>query len=59
MLVAIKKIENLFEYKTFTKRTLREIRILRMLVSFYLPRIHLLEVPKERYSGVSMRAPSL
>lgn len=34
MLVAIKKIENLFEYKTFTKRTLREIRILRMLVGW-------------------------
>ena len=30
-LVAIKKVENAFEHPTFTKRTLREIKLLRML----------------------------
>lgn len=30
-LVAIKKIEKAFEHKIFTKRTLRELKILRLL----------------------------
>lgn len=30
-LVAIKKIEKAFEHSTFTKRTLRELKILRLL----------------------------
>lgn len=30
-LVAIKKIEKAFEHKIFTKRTLRELRLLRLL----------------------------
>lgn len=30
-LVAIKKIEKAFEHKVFTKRTLRELKILRLL----------------------------
>ena len=30
-LIAIKKIEKAFEHKIFTKRTLRELRILRLL----------------------------
>ncbi len=30
-LVAIKKIEKAFEHTTFTKRTLRELKILRLL----------------------------
>jgi hypothetical protein len=30
-MVAIKKIENVFEHATFTKRTLRELKILRLM----------------------------
>jgi len=30
-LVAIKKIENAFEHKVFTKRTLRELKMLRLM----------------------------
>lgn len=30
-LVAIKKVEKAFEHKIFTKRTLRELKILRLL----------------------------
>lgn len=30
-MVAIKKIENVFEHSTFTKRTLRELKILRLM----------------------------
>ena len=29
--IAIKKVENVFEHKVYTKRTLRELKLLRLL----------------------------
>ena len=37
-LIAIKKIEKAFEHKIFTKRTLRELKILRLLNHENVPR---------------------
>ena len=47
-LVAIKKIEKAFEHSTFTKRTLRELKIMRLLNHENLIRIKNIQLPKSR-----------
>jgi serine/threonine protein kinase len=47
-MVAIKKIEKAFEHSTFTKRTLRELKIMRLLVHENLIRIKNIQLPKSR-----------
>lgn len=47
-LVAIKKIEKAFEHSTFTKRTLRELKIMRLLVHENLIKIQNIQLPKSR-----------
>eukprot|EP01017_Pseudomicrothorax_dubius_P043921 TRINITY_DN7381_c0_g3_i3.p1 TRINITY_DN7381_c0_g3~~TRINITY_DN7381_c0_g3_i3.p1 ORF type:complete len:416 (+),score=128.33 TRINITY_DN7381_c0_g3_i3:135-1382(+) len=46
--VAIKKIEKAFEHKIFTKRTLRELRILRLLKHENIIAIRTIMLPKSR-----------
>ena len=46
--VAIKKIEKAFEHSTFTKRTLRELKIMRLLVHENLIKIQNIQLPKSR-----------
>ena len=47
-LVAIKKIEKAFEHSTFTKRTLRELKILRLLRHENVIRVKNIQLPKSR-----------
>jgi serine/threonine protein kinase len=47
-LVAIKKIEKAFEHKIFTKRTLRELKILRLLQHENIIDIKTISLPKSR-----------
>ena len=47
-MVAIKKIEKAFEHSTFTKRTLRELKIMRLLTHENLIRIKNIQLPKSR-----------
>jgi len=47
-LVAIKKIEKAFDHKIFTKRTLRELKILRLLKHENVVGITTLLLPKSR-----------
>ena len=47
-MVAIKKIEKAFEHSTFTKRTLRELKIMRLLNHENLIRIKNIQLPKSR-----------
>jgi len=47
-LVAIKKIQKAFEHKLFTKRTLRELKILRLLKHYNVASILKLLLPKSR-----------
>ncbi|EAR83972.2 MAP kinase (macronuclear) [Tetrahymena thermophila SB210] len=47
-LVAIKKIEKAFEHKIFTKRTLRELRLLRLLKHENIIGINTLLLPRSR-----------
>jgi serine/threonine protein kinase len=47
-LVAIKKIEKAFEHKIFTKRTLRELRLLRLLKHENIIGINTILLPKSR-----------
>jgi len=47
-LVAIKKIEKAFEHKIFTKRTLRELKILRLLRHENIIDISTISLPKSR-----------
>ncbi|CAK62258.1 unnamed protein product (macronuclear) [Paramecium tetraurelia] len=47
-LVAIKKIEKAFEHKIFTKRTLRELRLLRLLQHENIIGINTILLPKSR-----------
>lgn len=52
-LVAIKKITNAFEHTTYTKRTLREIRLLRLLQHEVIPSLTPLpDHPAEAYMYV-------
>jgi serine/threonine protein kinase len=46
--VAIKKIDKAFEHKIFTKRTLRELRILKLLEHENIISIETLILPKSR-----------
>lgn len=46
--VAIKKIEKAFEHKIFTKRTLRELRLLRLLKHENIIGINTILLPKSR-----------
>lgn len=46
--VAIKKIEKAFEHTTFTKRTLRELKILRLLNNENIIRIKTIQLPATR-----------
>lgn len=46
--VAIKKIEKAFEHKIFTKRTLRELRLLRLLRHENIIGINTILLPKSR-----------
>ena len=46
--VAIKKIEKAFEHKIFTKRTLRELRLLRLLKHENIIGINTIICPKSR-----------
>lgn len=46
--VAIKKIEKAFEHSTFTKRTLRELKILRLLEHDNIMRIISIQLPASR-----------
>lgn len=46
--VAIKKIEKAFEHKIFTKRTLRELRLLRLLKHENIIGINTISLPKSR-----------
>ena len=46
--VAIKKIEKAFEHSTFTKRTLRELKILRLLDHDNVVRIKSIQLPLSR-----------
>lgn len=46
--VAIKKIEKAFEHTTFTKRTLRELKILRLLNHENIIRIKTIQLPTSR-----------
>jgi serine/threonine protein kinase len=47
-LLAIKKIEKAFEHKIFTKRTLRELRILRNIYHENIIHIQTILLPKSR-----------
>jgi len=47
-LIAIKKIEKAFEHKIFTKRTLRELKILRLLKHENIVGIDTILLPKSR-----------
>jgi serine/threonine protein kinase len=47
-LIAIKKIEKAFEHKIFAKRTLRELRILRLLKHENVIGINTILLPKSR-----------
>lgn len=47
-LVAIKKIEKAFEHKIFTKRTLRELKILRYINHENIIGINTILLPKSR-----------
>lgn len=47
-LIAIKKIEKAFEHKIFTKRTLRELKILRMIQHENVINIKTILLPKSR-----------
>lgn len=47
-LIAIKKIEKAFEHKIFTKRTLRELKILRRLHHENIINIKTIMLPKSR-----------
>ena len=47
-LIAIKKIEKAFEHKIFTKRTLRELKILRMIQHENVINIKTILLPKTR-----------
>lgn len=47
-LVAIKKIEKAFEHKIFTKRTLRELKLLRLLRHENIIGINTIMLPKSR-----------
>lgn len=47
-LIAIKKIEKAFEHKIFTKRTLRELKILRLLKHENIIGIDTILLPKSR-----------
>jgi len=47
-LVAIKKIERAFEHSTFTRRTLRELKILRLLQHENIISIKTIQLPKSR-----------
>jgi len=53
-MVAIKKIEKAFEHKIFTKRTLRELKILRLLSHENVVSVKFIQLPKsrEQYSDV-------
>ena len=46
--VAIKKIEKAFEHSTYTKRTLRELKIMRLLEHENIIRIKSIQLPKSR-----------
>ena len=46
--VAIKKIEKAFDHATFTKRTLRELKILRLLNNENIVRIKTIQLPSSR-----------
>lgn len=46
--VAIKKIEKAFEHSTYTKRTLRELKIMRLLEHENIIRIDSIQLPKSR-----------
>jgi serine/threonine protein kinase len=48
-LVAIKKIERAFEHVIFTKRTLRELRIMRLLRHENILQIKNIQEPKNRH----------
>jgi serine/threonine protein kinase len=47
-LIAIKKIEKAFEHKIFTKRTLRELKILRLLKHENVIGVDTILLPKSR-----------
>ena len=47
-LVAIKKIEKAFENSTFTKRTLRELKILRLLSHENIIKVKTIQLPRCR-----------
>ena len=47
-LIAIKKIEKAFEHKVFTKRTLRELKILRNIFHENVISIQTILLPKSR-----------
>ena len=46
--VAIKKIEKAFEHSTYTKRTLRELKIMRLLTHENIIRIKSIQLPRSR-----------
>lgn len=47
-IVAIKKIEKAFEHSTYTKRTLRELKIMRLLTHENIIRIKSIQLPRSR-----------
>ncbi|OMJ66207.1 hypothetical protein SteCoe_37039 [Stentor coeruleus] len=47
-LIAIKKIEKAFEHSTYTKRTLRELKIMRLLEHENIIRIKSIQLPRSR-----------
>ena len=46
--VAIKKIEKAFEHSTFTKRTLRELKIMRLLSHENIIKIETIQLPQSK-----------
>lgn len=47
-MVAIKKIEKAFEHPTYTKRTLRELKILRLLSNENILHLNTIQLPKSK-----------